>query len=90
MQRVGLVNLARKLGKPPLSHLSLEELVAAQPDFLIVEAGAERIADQGTEMLQHPALRGIPRILMPQAWTVCGGPAYVDAARSMARQLDAR
>ncbi|RYD40052.1 MAG: ABC transporter substrate-binding protein, partial [Sphingomonadales bacterium] len=38
MERIGLVNLAGKLGKPPLSQLSIEEMVAAQPDYLIVES----------------------------------------------------
>lgn len=86
MARAGLVNLAAKLGKPPLSQVSLEEMVAAQPDFLIVESATGRIVDQGTEMLHHPALRRIPRISIPQAWTVCGGPAYVLAARRIAAQ----
>jgi len=36
MMRVGLVNLAGKLGKPPLSQLSIEEMVAAQPDYLYI------------------------------------------------------
>lgn len=88
MTRVGLVNLAAKLGKPSLSQLSLEELMAAKPDYLIVEGGSEQVVDQGTEMLQHPLLRDIKRLRLPQAWTVCGGPAYVDAARSLAAQLD--
>jgi iron complex transport system substrate-binding protein len=48
------------------------------------------VIDQGTEMLHHPLLRTIPRIDIPQAWTVCGGPAYVLAARSLARQLVAK
>jgi len=87
MQRMGLVNLAAKLDKPPLSQLSLEEMVAAQPDYLIVESATDKIADQGTEMLHHPALAGIPRISIPQAWTVCGSPAYVQAAEGMAQQL---
>lgn len=86
MKRVGLTNLAAKLGKPPLSQISLEEMVAARPDFLIVESASDRVVDQGTEMLHHPALRRIPRISIPQAWTVCGGPAYVQAARSIAGQ----
>lgn len=89
MQRAGLVNLAAKLGKPPLSQLSIEELVAARPDFLIIESATSRVTDQGTEMLHHPALAGIPVIRLPQAWTVCGGPAYVDAARSLAEQIEA-
>lgn len=87
MTRVGLLNLATRLGKPPLAQVSLEEMVAARPDFLIVESATDRITDQGTEMLHHPALRDIPRISIPQSWTVCGSPAYVQAARSMAEQL---
>lgn len=87
MRRAGLVNLATQLGKPALSHLSIEELVAARPDFIIVESATDRVTDQGTEMLHHPALRDIPRIRLPQAWTVCGGPAYVQAARSLVAQI---
>jgi iron complex transport system substrate-binding protein len=87
MGRVGLVNLAGKLGKPPLSQLSLEEMVAAQPDFLIVESATDVVTDQGSEMLHHPALSGIPRISIPQAWTVCGSPAYTAAARSITAQI---
>ncbi|MBW8753188.1 MAG: ABC transporter substrate-binding protein [Sphingomonadales bacterium] len=87
MHRVGLTNLAAKLGKPELSQMSLEELMAAQPDYLIVESGSDRVEDQGTEMLHHPLLRHIKRLHVPQSWTVCGGPAYVLAARSLTRQL---
>lgn len=87
MTRVGLVNLAEKLGKPPLSQLSLEEMVAAEPDFLIVESATDKVIDQGSEMLHHPAIRDIPRISIPQAWTVCGSPAYTQAARSMTAQI---
>jgi iron complex transport system substrate-binding protein len=87
MTRVGLTNLAGKLGKPSLSTMSLEELMVAQPDYMIVESGTDRVTDQGTEMLHHPLLRDIRRLRLPQAWTVCGGPAYVDAARSLAMQI---
>ena len=87
MTRVGLVNLAGKLGEPPLSQLSLEEMVAARPDFLIVERATTIIDDQGSEMLHHPALSDIPRIVVPEAWTVCGSPAYTKAARSIAAQI---
>ncbi|MCW1427488.1 ABC transporter substrate-binding protein [Novosphingobium sp. JCM 18896] len=89
MARAGLVNLATKLGKPALSQVSLEEMVAARPDFLIVESATDTVRDQGTEMLHHPALAGIPRISIPQAWTVCGSPAYVRAVRGIAEQIAA-
>lgn len=87
MHRVGLVNLAAKLHKPAVSQVSLEEMVAARPDYLIVESATDTVTDQGTEMLHHPALAAIPRISIPQAWTVCGGPAYVLAAKGMADQI---
>jgi iron complex transport system substrate-binding protein len=87
MGRVGLRNLAGQLDKNAISQLSLEELVAARPDYLIVESATDRVTDQGTEMLHHPILAEIPRLSLPQAWTVCGGPAYVEAARSLTRQI---
>src|SRR3546814_2453430 len=55
MTRLGLVNLAGQPGKPPLSPLSLEEMVAAEPDFLIVESANDVVTDQGSEMLHHTA-----------------------------------
>ncbi|RVT91009.1 ABC transporter substrate-binding protein [Sphingomonas crocodyli] len=87
MQRVGLVNLAQKLGKSTLSQMSLEEMVAARPDFLIVESATDKVTDQGTEMLHHPALDSIPRLHIPEAWTVCGGPAYTKAVHTLTEQL---
>ncbi|SCW37751.1 iron complex transport system substrate-binding protein [Sphingobium faniae] len=89
MQRAGLINLAAKLGKTSLAQIPLEQMIAARPDWLIVESGSERVVDQGTEMLHHPVLKDIPRIRVPQAWTVCGGPAYVLAARSIVTQINA-
>jgi len=89
MTRIGLTNLAARLDKPALSQLSLEEMVAAQPDYLIVESATDRMTDQGTEMLHHPALKDIPRLSIPQAWTVCGSPAYVQAARGLTNQIAA-
>nr|WP_246623599.1 ABC transporter substrate-binding protein [Sphingomonas colocasiae] len=89
MTRTGLTNLAARLDKPALSQLSLEEMVAARPDYLIVESATDRVTDQGTEMLHHPALKDIPRLSIPQAWTVCGSPAYVQAARGLAEQIAA-
>ncbi|MDI1294590.1 MAG: ABC transporter substrate-binding protein, partial [bacterium] len=90
MARVGLVNLADRLDRPSVSRLGLEEMVAAAPDYLVVESATQQVTDQGTEMLHHPALRHIPRIAIPQAWTVCGGPAYVQAARALSQAVQSR
>lgn len=87
MQRLGLVNFASRLDEPLLARASLEEMALARPDFLIVMTGSSEVQDRGTEMLQHPLLGGVPRVEIPQAWTVCGAPAYVRAAESHARRL---
>lgn len=87
MHRVGLRNLAARLGKPPLARVGLEEMARARPDYLIVETATDHVTDQGIELLHHPLLGAIPRLRLPEAWTVCGGPAYVLAAESLARQL---
>ena len=88
MRRVGLVNIAQRLGRPVLASVGIEELALARPDFLVVEEDSGRIVDQGTEMLHHPVLAAIPRLEIPQAWTVCGGPAYVWAAERLTRLLE--
>lgn len=85
MRRVGLVNLATRLGLPPLANLPLEQLVAHRPDFLITGAGAAR--DLGSAMLRHPAIAGIPRLILPGALADCGGPSYPRAIRILANQL---
>ena len=87
LRRVGLRNLAMRLHKPSLARIGLEDMARARPDWLIVETSTDRPEDEGTQMLHHPLLADIPRLKLPQAWTVCGGPAYVDAARSLAEQL---
>ena len=93
MGRAGLVNLAGRLDKSKLSRLSVEELAIARPDFLIVDASTARVADKGTEMMHHPVLdRAIPpahRLYIPQALTLCGGPAYPEAVEMIAAQIRA-
>ncbi|HEX8447538.1 MAG TPA: ABC transporter substrate-binding protein [Sphingomonas sp.] len=89
LRRAGLANLATRLGRPALSRLSLEELVANPPDFLFAEAGPVR--DQGTELLTHPAvLRAVPprrRLHIPGALIACATPAYPRAVANIAAQL---
>lgn len=89
MKRLGVTNLASVLDRPVLSRLSLEQMVVAHPDMLIVESSSDKTVDRGTELLHHPAIAGIPRLRIPEAATVCGGPSYPIAARSLAAQLHA-
>ena len=87
MQRVGLTNLATRLGRPALSNLSLEEFVAARPDFLITGGGPAR--DLGSAMLRHPAIADIPRLYLPGSLADCGGPSFPRAVRMLSDQLRA-
>jgi len=93
MARVGLVNLARRLGRPALSTLSLEEMALARPAFLVMEADTRVATDRGTAALHHPVLAAaVPparRLYIAQALTVCGGPAYVRAVAALAAQVRA-
>lgn len=88
MGRVGLVNLARRLGKPALARVSLEEMALARPAYLVTDDDA-RVIDQGTALVHHPLLGRIPRLRLRRAWTVCGSPDYATAAEALARQLRA-
>lgn len=85
MRRLGLVNLATRLGLPPLANLPLEQFVAHRPDFLITGAGPAR--DLGSTMIDHPALANIPRLRLPGSLADCGGPSYPRAIRLLADQL---
>lgn len=85
MRRVGLVNLATRIGRPALSNLSLEEFVAAKPDFLIT--GGSPARDLGSAMLDHPAVARIPRLFLPGALVDCGGPTFPAAVRRLSDQL---
>ncbi len=91
MARVGLVNLARKLGRGELSQLPLEQLVLARPDFVVTEDGTRAGEDRSGAMVRHPlleeALRPGHHLYIPQALTVCGGPGYPRAVAMLADQI---
>ncbi|MEG3177129.1 ABC transporter substrate-binding protein [Sphingomonas sp. RB3P16] len=93
LHRVGLRNLAGRLGRPALSKLSLEEMALARPDFLVLEASTQPVTDRGTAALTHPVLdAAVPparRLYIPQAMTVCGGPAYPRGVALLAAQIRA-
>src|SRR3546814_12496554 len=94
MARAGLVNLATTLHRPPLSHLAVEEMIAAHPDFLVMDSATRTVSDRGTEMLHHRALeRIVPeshRLYMPRSLTVCGGPSYQLAVAALNRSEERR
>lgn len=90
LRRAGVRNLAAVLHRPPLSRLSLEEIVAARPDYLLIERRAGT-GDRGAALLDHPALaKAFPayrRLYLDGALTLCGGPAYGRAVTSVRAQV---
>ena len=77
--RAGLRDIAPSMGVSGSGFVTLEALVAARPDYLLVSDADMRAADQGQAFLVHPALRSIwpgeRRLALPDAMTICGGPS---------------
>jgi iron complex transport system substrate-binding protein len=93
IRRVGLVNLATRLGRPAISHMPLEALIAARPDFVLLDDAAVDAPDRGAEMLRHPALdAAVPawrRLRLDQSLAVCDGPYFPAAIAMLARDIRA-
>jgi len=88
LTHAGFDNLARRLGRRGGGTLSLEEIVMADPDLLILSRpypGASR----AEAIMTHPALRALPAAENPAfggpRW-VCGTPYVLDAVASMAER----
>ncbi len=70
---------------------SLEAVVSAKPDFLLVADAGDRAEDDGHAFLLHPALeRFYPaarRIVIPDRLTVCGGVMLAEALDVLVAEL---
>jgi len=57
----------------------LEKIVADPPDYIVVSSAITRAEDQGSALLDHPALAALyppqRRIALPDRLTACGGPS---------------
>ena len=79
----GYRNLAAELGIVSYGTLSLEELVMAEPDILVLDNVASNTDSVAHQALRHPVLRRQfaekPVLELPPKWSVCVGPTVVDA-----------
>jgi len=72
-------------GAPPGygGFVALESLIQLKPDYLFVASNIEQPVDQGSVFFTHPAMRMMyprwKRIPLPGRYTLCGGPALVEA-----------
>ena len=91
LTETGLFNAASELGVAGGGLVSLEEIVRAKPDFLLVSEEGDRAEDEGRAFLLHPALeRFYPpsrRIVIPERLTVCGGVMLADALDALVSEL---
>ena len=65
-------------------RVGLEALLRRPPDMLVVPATPDW-PSLATALLQHPALAGLPRRMIPPALTICAGPFSAEAAAMLAR-----
>jgi iron complex transport system substrate-binding protein len=61
------------------------EAIVTNPPQVLVTADPARFPSLATDLLQHPALAGIPRRTVPPALLACGGPWTARAAALLAR-----
>jgi iron complex transport system substrate-binding protein len=91
LTETGLFNAAGDLGVGSGGYASLEAIVNAKPDFLLVSEEGSRAEDDGRAFLLHPALeRFYPlarRIVIPERLTVCGGVMLADALDVLVAEL---
>ncbi len=91
LNETGLFNSAGDLGVGSGGFASLEAIVNAKPDFLLVSEQGSRAEDDGRAFLLHPALeRFYPpakRIVIPERLTVCGGVMLADALDVLVAEL---
>lgn len=70
---------------------SLESILALKPDALLLTGEAIGAEDQGSAMLEHPALAALfppeRRLYLPDHLTVCGGPMLAEAMDRLAEGL---
>jgi iron complex transport system substrate-binding protein len=91
LTETGLNNAAGDLGVGTGGFASLEAVVNAKPDFLLVSDAGDRAQDDGHAFLLHPALeRFYPpqkRIVIPDRLTVCGGVMLAEALDVLIAEL---
>ena len=79
------------LGCSAGGQVSLEAIVRAHPDLLLVTRDDAVAEDQGRALLLHPALQTLyppaRRIVIPERLTVCGGPMLVEALDRLAAEI---
>ena len=83
LSTAGLVNAAAEIGLRQGGFASLETIVAARPDLLLMTDDIPTAEDQGKALLLHPAIQNSyppsRRLVIAEQLTICGGPMLPQA-----------
>ena len=87
----GLLNAADDLGVGFGGYASLEAIVSAGADFILVSDAGDHAEDEGRAFLLHPALEHFyppsKRIVIPDRLTECGSVLLADALDVLVQEL---
>ena len=93
-RRLGLRDLADGLGTQGSGFASLEALLRARPDYLIVSNADMLAMDQGQAFLAHPALQKLwpreKRLALDDSLSICGGPSTPQMIDTMIGEVRAK
>lgn len=85
LQQAGLINVAAEMGLQQWSQLSLEAVLQAQPDMLLLDDDGRHSDSLAQGMAAHPAMQaaGIPTHAVAHQHWICPGPALADAVATL-------
>jgi len=88
LQLGGYRNLAAELGVSAYGRLSLEQVLAGQPDLVLLDAEANLHPARATEFVGHHALAGLMEharlVSLPIRYSICAGPENFEVLRRLA------
>lgn len=93
MRRAGLDNVAARLSPDKLGQLSLEEIVTARPEVLVVDDEPDAPPSLAREMMAHPAVREAlaegRTVDVPTRLWACVGPQLAEAFTRLSKAAHA-
>lgn len=85
--RAGYRNVAADLGIAAFGRLSLEAVLASQPDLLVLDRESNADPARATAFVDHRALRDLAArariVSVPMRETICAGPENLDVVRRL-------
>jgi iron complex transport system substrate-binding protein len=92
LAETGLFNTSGELGFDFGGFATLEAIVSAKPDLLLVSQAGDFARDDGQAFLLHPALErfypAAKRIVIPERLTECGGVMLAEALDVLVKELE--